>query len=275
MPKWEDIVQNYIIKYSNQIQKTTKPLREHFGIGYFTYHRIDNAGKYTVLVDRPDWAEYYVSEQIFLTDPYLRHPSVYQTGITLVESNGSEEYKEMILKAGKKVLDMDMGAVLIQKNDQCVEFFGFSGNKKTSLLENIYLNRPQLLTSFAAHFKNKFSRILAKMEQESSSLIDLKGPDFTQNHPVCPDITPSTLLAYYRDLGRGFEIEKAEKLSPREKQCLKLLIKDKSAKETAAILQLSRRTVECYFENIKSKLDCWNKQEVLQTAKSLEEMGLL
>lgn len=54
---WTEIVQNYISKHSTKIKKTTEPLREHFGIGYFTYHRIDAEGKYTVLVDRPDWAE--------------------------------------------------------------------------------------------------------------------------------------------------------------------------------------------------------------------------
>ncbi len=65
MLTWQTIVQNYIVKYSSQIKKTTQPLRDHFGIDYFTYHRIDSTGKYTVLVDRPDWAEYYVSEKIF------------------------------------------------------------------------------------------------------------------------------------------------------------------------------------------------------------------
>ena len=168
-----------------------------------------------------------------------------------------------------------MGAILIQKSEHCVEFFGFSGSRKTSSLENLYLNHPHLLTSFAAHFKNKLGSVLTRMEEEAGSLIDLKGPDFVCNHPICPEITSSTLLAYYRDLGMGCEVEKAEKLSPRERQCLKLLIKDKSAKESAAILNLSRRTVESYFENIKNKLACWNKQEVMQTAKSLDEMGLL
>lgn len=275
MLNWEAIVQNYIIKYSNQIQKTTKPLRDYFGIGYFTYHRIDNKGKYTVLVDRPDWAEHYVSRQIFLNDPYLRHPSVYQSGISLIESHGSEEYKELVLKEGKEVLNMDMGAVLIQKNDSCVEFFGFSGNRKTSSLERLYLNHPEILTSFAAHFKNELGFILSRMNEEAGSLIDLKGQDFLCDQPICPDVASTTLLSYYRDLGMNCKVEKAEKLSLRERQCLKLLIENKSAKETAVILGLSRRTVEYYFENIKDKLGCCNKQEVLQVAKTLKDIRLL
>jgi len=155
MLSWKEIVQNYIIKHSSQIRRTTQPLKDRFGIGYFTYHRIDNEGNYTVLVDSPKWAEHYVSEQIFLNDPYLRHPSRYRSGITLVENHDSEEYKEIALKAGKEVLDMDTGAMLIEKKDNCVEFFGFSGNKETSPLQNLYLNHPQLLKSFAIHFKRE------------------------------------------------------------------------------------------------------------------------
>ena len=275
MLSWEEIVQNYIIKYANQIRKVTQPLQEHFGIGYFTYHRIDNTGKYTVLVDRPDWAEYYVSEKIFLNDPYLRHPSVYQSGMALIDQHGSKEYKELVLEAGKKVLSMDLGATLIQKNEEYVEFFGFAANKKTSCLENLYLNHPQLLKSFALHFKSQLGGILSQMEDEADSLVNLKGKDFDCKQPICPDIQPTALFAYYKDLGMHAEIQKIQKLSAREKQCLKLLIQDKSAKETAVVLKLSRRTVEYYFENIKNKLDCWSKQEILKIAKHLQQMGLL
>ena len=59
---WKEIVQDYIIKHSDRIQKTTRPLRERFKIEYFTYHRIDNAGKYTVLVDWPDWAPIFIAK---------------------------------------------------------------------------------------------------------------------------------------------------------------------------------------------------------------------
>lgn len=272
---WEEIIKNYIIKHSNQISKTTKPLHDHFGIEYFSYHRIDNTGKYTVLVDRPDWAEHYVNEKIFLNDPYLRHPSVYQPRITLIDSYGSEKYKKLVLNAGKKVLNIDIGAILIQKNADYVEFFGFSGNKKTSYLEHLYLNHSQLLTSFAAHFKNELGFILTQMEEEAYSLIDLKGQDFVCNQSIYPEIDFTALLAYYKEIGMHEEVKKIQKLSIREKQCLKLLIEDKSAKETAIVLGLSRRTIEYYFENIKNKLSCWNKQEILQITKTLKNMGLL
>jgi hypothetical protein len=35
-------------------------------VSYFTYHRIYTEGKYTVLLDRPDWAEHYVSSKVLI-----------------------------------------------------------------------------------------------------------------------------------------------------------------------------------------------------------------
>lgn len=275
MLNWKEIVQNYIIKHSNQIRKITQPLRDHFGIGYFTYHRIDNNGKYTVLVDRPDWAEHYVNEKIFINDPYLRNSAVYQSGICLIESHGSDEYKNTIRKAGKNVLDMDVAAILIQKKEDSTEFFGFSGNQKTCCLEKLYLNEPHLLTSFALYFKNNLSSILLEMEEEANFLFDLKGHDFFHEQPIHPEITSNARLSYLLDIGMKKEIEQTSKLSLREKQCLKLLIQDKTAKDIAISLGLSFRTIEFYFENIKNKLDCWNKQELLALAKKLDILGLL
>jgi hypothetical protein len=45
MPSWKQIVQDYIVKHSDKIKKTTRPLKDHLGVSYFTYHRIDLDGK--------------------------------------------------------------------------------------------------------------------------------------------------------------------------------------------------------------------------------------
>lgn len=275
MSGWKGIVQDYIVKHSNQIRETTHPLRDRFGVTYFTYHQIDNSGNYTVLVDNPQYAEHYVNEKIFLQDPYLRHPKVYQSGLCFIESQGSNEYKKTMMKAGKAVLNMDIGVMVIQKHNSSVEFFGFIGNKNTSCLETLCSNHPQLLKSFAAHFKRELGGIINQMRTERNSLLELKGEDFLNSEPICPQIDLSARLSFYRDLGMMCEVEKAEKLSTRERECLKLLIEEKSAKETAAALNLSPRTIEYYFENIKNKFSCWSKQELLRIARNLDEFGLL
>ncbi len=54
-----------------------------------------------------------------------------------------------------------------------------------------------------------------------------------------------------------------EVLSNREQECLRLFLNGKTAKETAIFLDISYRTVEEYFSNIKKKLGCQTKRELL------------
>lgn len=273
MLSWQEIIQRYIINYSNQIRKATQPLRDHFGIGYFTYHRIDEEGHYTVLVDRPEWAEYYVEEQIYLLDPFLRSPSAYEPGLCLVESHGSQEYQETVLKGGKKVLNHDTSALMIQKKDGAVEFFGVSGDKAASSLQNLYLNHPKLLYKFADYFKHELAPILCSMQHEPGYMPDLKGDGFYSSEKICPNIPADIHLDFYRDLKIDVPLENVKRLSKRERQCLKQLADDQSAKEIGAFLDLSKRTVEHYFENIKNKLNCNSKQEMALLARTLIEIG--
>jgi len=58
------------------------------------------------------------------------------------------------------------------------------------------------------------------------------------------------------------------KLTKRECECVFLLIRGKTAKEIASLLSLSKRTVESYIENIKNKMNCQNKVEILVKAIS-------
>ncbi len=52
-------------------------------------------------------------------------------------------------------------------------------------------------------------------------------------------------------------------LTLRELQCLYYLYKGKTAYETAACLYLSRRTVETHLANLKQKVGCSSKIELL------------
>ncbi|MBL0941720.1 MAG: helix-turn-helix transcriptional regulator [Alphaproteobacteria bacterium] len=58
-------------------------------------------------------------------------------------------------------------------------------------------------------------------------------------------------------------------LSEREKDCLKCLILGMTAKEIARELSLSPRTIESYLENIKNKMCCYSKSQLI--AKVIHE----
>ncbi|WP_341755693.1 MULTISPECIES: LuxR C-terminal-related transcriptional regulator [unclassified Candidatus Tisiphia] len=55
-------------------------------------------------------------------------------------------------------------------------------------------------------------------------------------------------------------------LSKKQQECVFLLLRGKSMKEIATILNLSVRTVESYFAIIKLKLGCSNKSQLIEKA---------
>lgn len=276
MLSWTDIVQKYIIQYSDKIRQATRPLRNQFHVEYFTYHQVDIRGKYTVLVDRPDWAEHYVDEKFYLDDPYLRHPKLFKSGFYHYETFGAEDPVQRILKDGKQIFNLDEGLFLIQKKqDASVEFFGFCGNKANCNLSQLARNHAGLLKAYASYFKAELSSPLLQMEEEASSLLELKGRHYHASIPKQADIDAEAIFAFLKSIGKEKEVEKIGRLSQRERQCMQLLLKGQSAKEMGLKLQLSRRTIESYFEHIKDKLSCTTKQELFGLAETFEELGLL
>jgi len=272
MNSWNEVVRHQILSNVNEVKKTTRPLHDIFGVDYFTYHRIDNEGRYSVLLDRPDWAEHYVENKLYKLDPYLQHPDSYSSGFCLVDMNGSESYKDQIMHEGSK-FNFDMGICLIQKVDEGAEFFGFAGCKCNSALNKLYLNHQSLLISFARHFKEQYKRILCHFD-DAASLAILKGEKL-QKCSAQLQLNEEAHFAFLKALGMDLYIKQARLFSKREKQCLKWLLEGKSSKITANLMGLSSRTIESYFENIKSKLGCWSKNEVFEIARILENLGLL
>ena len=52
--------------------------------------------------------------------------------------------------------------------------------------------------------------------------------------------------------------------SNRESQCIEHVLRGKTIKTIAKVLQLSPRTIEFYIKNIKNKLGCRTKAEIIE-----------
>ncbi|MBS3903877.1 MAG: response regulator transcription factor [Simkania sp.] len=54
-----------------------------------------------------------------------------------------------------------------------------------------------------------------------------------------------------------------------------LYLQGETARSIGERLHLSSRTVESYLENIKNKLNCYQKTELLKRAQELQDYGFL
>jgi DNA-binding CsgD family transcriptional regulator len=271
---WQIIVQDFIQKNTDKIKKTTQPLHDHLGITYFTYHRIDQDGHYTVLVDRPDWAEYYVEKEFYKIDPFLRSPDFFESDICFMDEKGTAQVQAFVRKEYQNFFKSDPGLIFIEKSETFVEFFGFTGNYNLNQLKHLFSNDLYLLKKFTTYFKDELKAPLIEMQLAPNSLPELKGNDYFFK-PLCLKNTDDQHHQFLCKIGLQEEIRWSENLTQRERQCLQHLLNGKNAKETAALLNLSPRTVEFYLENIKVKFNCSNKGEIFTKASSLKQLNLL
>lgn len=274
MACWEEVMRSYTITPSDRIKKVTEPLNIHLNISCFFYICINNRGQLIWLGNRPDCAEYYVDQKHFLNDPCMRLPNNWKSGCSLLEKVAPDSYQKTFLKESENLFNLNSWIILSTKTDELVELFGFVGEKR-SHLEKIYLNHIPLLKSFSTYFKKEMHSTISQMAKESISLLDLNGKNHPYSSPIHPTVDPSTYKSFLEDCGMQPQLRKAALLSSRERQCLKSLLLGKSAKETATDLNLSHRTIEFYFENIKNKLMCRNKHEIFGFSRDLEDLGLL
>jgi len=261
--------------HSDAVKKCTRPL-SHLGVTCFYYVSIKNNGDHFLLTDCPNVDEYYYQEEIYFKDPYLRHPDNYQSGFFFFDTHKKEEFDQSLAYLSRNFQICPLVG-LCKKQQDSVEFFGFWGDSdKSPSFEHIYLNYSNLLKSFAIHFKQECSSILQESVAPYLSLEKLIGPDLFNSKPTSiSKIDSKSLQHYLIELGFGHEVVKADSLSLRERQCIKLLLQGKSMKETAVVLNLSPRTIEHYFENIKNKFNCQYKHELFAIAEKLIELELL
>lgn len=272
MVTWKEIVQHYHVKYYDRVAKVTQPLLECFDIVCVDYLKTFMNGRFTYLTNRPECTEYYASEQIYRNDPYFRHPDHYKTGFWWLENSGSCDFQECVSKVNHK-FNMHSPLVLIEKGLDFAEMFCFSG-RSDEAMHTLHLKHSQLLKTYTAYFKNELNSLIYQMGRERFSLIDLQGETFYTDFEDS-SIKTEAIHVFLIALGKKAEVERASSLSPRERECLRLLIHGNSAKDSALELNLSHRTIEFYIEHVKNKLNCSSKRELFSVGTEFQNLGLL
>lgn len=274
MTTWEQIVQDQIIVPHEYVSALTRPLREHFGVTFFNYHRIDNDGRYSLVLDRPDWAEHYVTHHFFANDPFLQNPVNYQTGSCFLEVNGNEEYQNTVVRDGAEIFGIDTGLVHVYRSDRCVEFYCYSGNSRQSAIKELALNNRAVLLSFEKYFNENAAKLLRENHDQGVNLKVLKGEPYDAGFAIRQTVKAEECSRFLSDLGKEQELRLAASLTPREIECLRYLVEGLTAKETGVEMGISSRTVETYLDQIKKKFNVRYKHQLLPMARQLHVFDL-
>lgn len=246
-----DLIQ-YTFKYDHTIKKICLPLQEALGIDNFVYYIIKINGDFGILSNYPEQHEFYYKEKLYLNNPFKVHPRLLKSGYALIPAT----YDPVYLELNRKQFQINHLLLMLQKTGDTLEGFGFASKNLDPLKGAALFSKIEMFHKFALYFKREAKSLIEKMMADGFNLKDAKKEAFFQKDPLTPlSIEDPNSLKFLKEISD---------LSSREQQCLELFKKGKSAQATADILGLSRRTVEHYLDNLKAKLNCDSKWELLE-----------
>jgi len=238
----------------NDVAKIAKPLKE-LGIIYFDYTRNEHNGGRIWLANHPSPTEIYLRKKYYLSGNMEASPTQYKPQIVFLDTLPQQHIYDDVLRPH----NIDHSMQIINPHKDYCEFFGFATTKGNTKIINTYLTKIDVLKKFCAYFLEQAAPIIKLVEKNKVILpFHKKKIDFIDH-----DDTNSAL---YNILANR------KSLSRRQLQCTKLLLAGNSICEIATTLSLSPRTIEHYLNNLKIKLKCKNKTElIIKLTNMLEE----
>ena len=228
----------------NDIAEIARPLQQ-LGVTYFSYMKSDASGGRIYLYNNVAILDSYLKNEYYLRGNKESAPVNYKQQICLWSTlSNQQEYDENVRARG-----IDHGMFIFEPNGTSLEAFAFATQKENERIINTYLTKLDFFKQFTYYFKEKAQSIIASAEKHKIILpFHNKKPDLFDDDTVSPfAISPLSNI-----------------LSKRQMECCSLLLKGKTSKEIAASLGLSFRTVEFYISNIKIKLNCKNKSDLIR-----------
>ncbi|SRR5579883_86936 len=242
---------HFFLTSASDIQGCMSPLSA-LGINYFSWDRHYNDGSRINLCSMAEDLENYYSNKLYVSGNTEAYPSSYQSQVVLWSTLPNQKVFEFIKQRG-----INNGIFLIDQHKDYCEFTSFAVKKETVDSVNLFLTHMEFLNKFKNYFKDHAKNIIKKGELNKIYIPYHQKP--------LPKINEYDQIP-------AFDIKSNLKLSPRQHSCAKLILAGKTANEIAESLSLSTRTIESYINNLKIKLNCANRADLI--VKLIKILGL-
>jgi len=228
------------------------PVLKKSGMTFFDFGRMYDDGSCVLLSNRKDVTSYLFTTQspIFAPIPasLLRKKFYY-----LIPENGPYQ---KIMHDVRSYYNIGYGIDLFECGSGYVDVCCFASTADNEQIVNYYLNNIDVLENFRSYFKYAADDIIKKAINQTIMLPEHMRLNFDSRSYIEKKYTPE-----YQRFGLQAS---ALSLTMRELQIARLLVRGKTAKEIAAVIDRSHRTVEHHIEKIKNKTGSTTRSELIQ-----------
>lgn len=253
------------VVFSKEIAELCKPL-EAFHIRHFIYLKQFNDGGRICLSNNPQWVEDYYNLKLYESSLFEEKPSTYKPVFNVWIGDYDLDVYYHMRDHYKTTHTI---SITEPHHDGC-EHYLFCADPTREQAIHYLSNNMDILYHFILYLKDRAEHLFHKAEKEriivQKSFIDEapSKPIYRKSFDDIMELHKKKFFDKTPIRSFAFQVGNAQgiKLTQREVSCVSYLLQNKTAQETADLMNISRRTVESYLENIKIKLDCDTKSEL-------------
>lgn len=257
---------SYIIKKImstlQEFNKLIQPL-EYLQISSFSYIRIFNNQKYLALSNQYKWLEYHLlhaeSAGAFFTNKARQFESL-KLQHAIWPTRPTDEVLTSLYNH-----NIWHGISLFRTSSGFTERFCFASTRDDNNITSFYLNNIDLLIRFVIYFRCEGDALIKGYDPLCFG--QYKKIDEDQDHLQSGDIG----IKFADSLNNTTQIKLPDgrfvTLPPQESKCLKYLANCQTAEEIAKNMGISANTVGYYIHNMKAKLGCTTRADLINLYK--------
>lgn len=266
--------------YQKKLVDLCKPMANYMGITHAIYVDIDKEGKMFTVCTHDKWMERIIEKRYYKLDPLMVHPSNIDNGFAFDEGVQDLEFKNRLIKDAAEQCNWYHGFSYIEK-DAAGGYCGINfGTREDNLqIINQVMNEPHKIKKYIRALKKNLSGIASDLKNKRIDLAALKGDAFyTQKGIVYHDrLSKEKRIRFLKEASILSPQDEAlltrDSLSLEEAACMRLYLTESSIKKVAQSLTWSIAVVSRHIQNLKKKLGCKSKEELLEKGTILESLG--
>ncbi len=228
-------------------------------ISLFSFYRIYDDGTCVLLSSNHESLEYVFKHKIHVT-AHIPSDLIKEKFWYIIPPNSI--YQNFLFDF-KKMFDSKIIFDFIERHENFYEVSFFGSYCETEIATTHFMNYKEEFEKFSRYFKQQCGSLIAYYEKNkiilpSEMQSNIYGLSSTSGHHN-ENFLLTNISPLYPD---------GTRITHREAECIYHLSLGHTARETARHLGLTYRTVEYYLANIKDKLRCTKKSEIISLLSS-------
>lgn len=257
-------------KFYKKLKQLCSPLL-HLGVSDFFYQSVDSNGYLSGLGTKIDLLNEYFETEYSKENPLFNKHSFSKPGCFLPITFKHNNYQNFLKYLDCKFQISFSTLVLKKEDNRTHQYLFYCPARRYSEVTNLLINEQSTIQKFIEYFNKESLKLRQEIYENPDDVkrFGLKPANFAL--PLA-DFGVEKRIDFLKKIHFFSSEDTIPRFSKREHDCIKLTLQGQTMVEMAETLDLSPRTIENYLSNLKFKLNCFTKSELILKLQKIKEI---